>query len=175
MNYDSDLNNLEPSTPPVMVGCYSKIPDDPKKLKTGVGNLYSGGVTQLILLPNKKIIVGTGNGTIELIEIVSIPAGAMTKQLVKLPSTPQIRTVSLLVKFNIEDKIFIEPLKFFQLKKTSVRGAVTSITWYEKNSFLVSTSCCEIYEVNSTNLKSNIILTCHTDSVYDVAFPQYVI
>ncbi|CAD6241390.1 GSCOCG00002716001-RA-CDS [Cotesia congregata] len=150
LNYDSDLNNLEPSTSPVMVGCYSKIPEDPKKLKTGVGNLYSGGVTQLILLPNKKIIVGTGNGTIELIEIVPIPAGAMAKQLVKLPCTPQIRT----------------------LKKTTVRGAVTSITWYEKNSFLVSTSCCEIYEINSTNLKSNIILTCHTDSVYDVAFPH---
>lgn len=76
-----------------MVGCYSKIPEDPKKLKTGVGNLYPGGVTQLLLLQNKKIIVGTGDGTIELIEIVPVPAGAAAKQLVKLPSTPQIRTV----------------------------------------------------------------------------------
>ena len=93
LNYDHSLEYMEPVQPPIMMGCYSKIPKDQKKMKDGEGDLYAGGVTCLLLLPNDKIAVGAGDGTVELIAIVGTPVKSSGKT-VKLPSTPQIRTVS---------------------------------------------------------------------------------
>ncbi|XP_034936102.1 cilia- and flagella-associated protein 52 [Chelonus insularis] len=149
LNFDRDINILEPVKPPVLVGCYSKIPSDIKKLKTGVGDLYAAGVTALYLIQKKKLIVGTGDGTLELTEIIAVNIIASSKQKIKLPSTPQIKT----------------------LKTCKVQGAVTSIMQYDEQSLLVGTSCCEICQVSLTNLRTKIIITCHTDSVYDIAFP----
>lgn len=52
-----------------MVGCYSKIPRHTSKANSNGGEVYAGGVKNLLLLPKKKIVVGAGDGTVELIEI----------------------------------------------------------------------------------------------------------
>lgn len=78
---------------PVMIGCYSKITRDPRKMRTGEGDLYAGGVSSLLLLKDGRLVVGTGDGTIELIEIISRKNGR-TKKPSKFPNTPQILAVS---------------------------------------------------------------------------------
>lgn len=78
---------------PVMIGCYSKITRDPRKMRTGEGDLYAGGVSSLLLLKDGKLVVGTGDGIIELIEIISRKNGR-TKKPSKFPNTPQILAVS---------------------------------------------------------------------------------
>lgn len=83
---------MEPVQTPIMIGCYSKIPTNLKRLKTGEGDLYVGGVKNLLLLSNGQLIVGAGDGTIELTEIVNIETGNSTK--IKLPTVPRIRVVS---------------------------------------------------------------------------------
>ena len=82
---------MEPVQPPVMIGCYSKISKDAKNRKLGVGDLYSGGVNNLLLYSHDRILVGTGDGTLELITIVELNVKSDKK--LKCPSTPQIKTV----------------------------------------------------------------------------------
>lgn len=89
LNYDSDLNRVEPIQPPVLVGCYSKIPVNIQLMKKG--ELFCNGVTSLLWLSAKKLLVGTGDGTIEIVQIVSPP---YFKQSFKLPSTPQLQSVN---------------------------------------------------------------------------------
>lgn len=93
MNLRDDLQCGEPARLPVMIGCYSKITRDPKKRKTGEGDLYAGGVRSLLLLKDGKLVVGTGDGTIELIQIISMKENRIRKPS-KFPNTPQILTVS---------------------------------------------------------------------------------
>ncbi|XP_015113522.1 cilia- and flagella-associated protein 52 [Diachasma alloeum] len=150
LNYDTDLSRMEPVQPPVMIGCYSKISTNPKKLKMGTGDLYSGGVTNVVILPGRKIIVATGDGTVELAGVLEHPSSPSCKEAVKLPTTPQLRP----------------------MMKARVGGSVTSIVRHGKNSFVVGTSFCEIYQICLTDFSPRITLTCHIDAVYDIAFPH---
>lgn len=77
--------------PPVMVGCYSKVSKDPKNQRKGIGDLYSGGVSNLLLLKSGKLIVGSGNGAVEMVEIVDCRISR--NKLAAGPSTPQLKTV----------------------------------------------------------------------------------
>lgn len=61
-------------------------------MKAGEGDLYAGGVKSLLLLQNERLVVGAGDGTVELIEIMSRISRTPIKPS-KLPNTPQIFTV----------------------------------------------------------------------------------
>ena len=92
LNYYHNMEHMEPVQSPIMIGCYSKIPKDSRKMKMGMGDLYEGGVTTLLLLDDEKLLVGSGAGNVELIRIVDTSINF--NQGVKLPSTPQIKTVN---------------------------------------------------------------------------------
>ena len=85
------MEHMEPVQPPVMVGCYSKISKDAKNRRLGVGDLYCGGVSTLLLHKHGRLIVGTGDGSLELVTIVE--TCVKPDQRIKSPSTPQIKTV----------------------------------------------------------------------------------
>lgn len=96
LNLRDDLEcGDSPARSPVMIGCYSKITRDLRKMKTGEGDLYAGGVTSLLLLKDGKLLVGTGDGTVELIQIINRKE-SRTHKPSKFPNTPQILTVNLL-------------------------------------------------------------------------------
>lgn len=66
-----------------------------KKMKAGEGDLYAGGIKTLLLLKDERLVVGAGDGMVELIEIINKNNRAHTKSSIsKLPNTPQIFTVS---------------------------------------------------------------------------------
>jgi len=93
LNLRDDLQCGEPARLPVLIGCYSKITRDPRKMKMGEGDLYAGGVRNLLLLKDGKLVIGTGDGTVELVQIISIKE-SRTHKPSKFPNTPQIFTVS---------------------------------------------------------------------------------
>lgn len=75
---------------PIMIGCYSKVPRHAAKIKTSDGEAYAGGVKNMLVLGKEEnIIVGAGDGTIELVQIsedlVASCAGNKTKKLLILP------------------------------------------------------------------------------------------
>ncbi|KYN02582.1 PREDICTED: cilia- and flagella-associated protein 52 [Cyphomyrmex costatus] len=150
LNLRDDLQCGEPVCLPVMIGCYSKITRDPRKMKTGEGDLYAGGVRSLLLLKDRKLVVGTGNGTIELIQIINIKESRTHKQQSKFPNTPQILTH----------------------QKENVCSAITSMVLYLNEFVLVGTSWCEIYQITLSNFHMRLLVTCHTSCIYSIAFPR---
>ncbi|XP_058791457.1 cilia- and flagella-associated protein 52 [Phymastichus coffea] len=148
LNYHHDLERAEPAQPPLMVGCYSRISSSPKNRRLGVGDLYSGGVSNLLLCKADLMIVGAGDGTLELVTIVEGKTKADAR--IKCPSTPQIKTIL----------------------SEHVRGGVTSLLLHKQEYAIVGTSLSEIYQVKLADFDMRLLLTCHTAAIYDVAFPH---
>ncbi|XP_076756807.1 cilia- and flagella-associated protein 52 [Xylocopa sonorina] len=134
---------------PVMIGCYSKIPTRAKKENLNNVEVYAGGVKNLLLLENEKLIVGAGDGTIELVEIAKRPASAVNKM----------------------NKLLIIPA-IITHRTTNVCGMVTSMIQYKTDFILVGTALCEIYEIETSNFRTRLIITCHISSIHDIAFPR---
>ncbi|XP_018350730.1 PREDICTED: cilia- and flagella-associated protein 52 isoform X2 [Trachymyrmex septentrionalis] len=148
---DEFLQRGEPAYLPVMIGCYSKITRDPRKMKMGEGDLYAGGVRSLLILKDGKLVVGTGDGTIELIQIINIKESRTHKQPSKFPNTPQILTH----------------------QKENVCSAVTSMVLHLNEFVLIGTSWCEIYQIKLSNFADmRLLVTCHTSCIYSIAFPR---
>ncbi|XP_039306086.1 cilia- and flagella-associated protein 52 [Solenopsis invicta] len=150
LNLRDDLQCGEPMRLPVMIGCYSKITRDPRKMKVGEGDLYAGGVRCLLLLKDEKLVVGTGDGTIELIQIIICKKENRSHKPSKFPNTPQILTH----------------------QKETVCSAVTSMVLHLNEFLLVGTSWCEIYQIQLSNFHMRLLVTCHTNCIYSIAFPR---
>ncbi|XP_072208330.1 cilia- and flagella-associated protein 52 [Excalfactoria chinensis] len=59
------------------------------------------------------------------------------------------------------------------MKSIQVQGGVTSITRRgQGHQFFVGTNACQIYRVNYTAFKEELITTCHSDAVHDIVFPS---
>ncbi|XP_020710448.2 cilia- and flagella-associated protein 52 [Athalia rosae] len=150
LNYYHNMEFMEPVRSPVMVGCYSKVPKNLKKLHTEAF-LYGGGVTSLALLNDGRLIVGAGDGSLELVKILeNEPVSNFGEAKLKLPTTPQIVT----------------------LAKTDVKNVVTSLVLHEQKFVFVGTVFCEIYQINIADFDIRLLVTCHTNSIYDIVFPH---
>ncbi|XP_075626823.1 cilia- and flagella-associated protein 52 [Balearica regulorum gibbericeps] len=58
------------------------------------------------------------------------------------------------------------------MKKIQVQGAVTSLTCRgHGHQFFVGTNQCQIYQINYTAFKEELITTCHNEAVHDIVFP----
>ncbi|NXS58914.1 CFA52 protein, partial [Brachypteracias leptosomus] len=58
------------------------------------------------------------------------------------------------------------------MKKIQVQGAVTSLTGRgQGHQFFVGTNKCQIYRVNFTAFKEELIAACHNEAVHDIVFP----
>ncbi|KAI4494894.1 hypothetical protein M0804_001095 [Polistes exclamans] len=134
---------------PVMVGCYSKMYKGSRKINPEKGQIecYAGGVNKILLLKDEKMIIGAGDGTIELIEIVDIDFSK--RKLTKLPSTPQIKTHLV----------------------ENVCSTVTSMLLYKNDFVLVGTVLSEIYQIRLRDFDMRLIVTCHNSSIYSIVFP----
>lgn len=182
-------NDLEcgdsPARSPVMIGCYSKITRDLRKMKMGEGDLYSGGVTSLLLLKDGKLLVGTGDGTVEMIQIINRKE-SRTHKPSKFPNTPQILTVSLLfinlfrkgiyydkeINNSRPHEIIVFFFFIYQHQKENVCSAITSMVLYLNEFVLIGTVWCEIYQIQLSNFHMRLLVTSHTSCIYSVAFPR---
>ncbi|XP_034191821.2 cilia- and flagella-associated protein 52 isoform X2 [Osmia lignaria lignaria] len=135
---------------PIMIGCYSKIPKHMSRGNSNGGEVYAGGVKNLLLLPKKKIVVGAGDGTIELIEI---------------------KENSGFVKDEAKKNSLVIPC-IITHRSGNVCATVTSMTRYRNDFLLVGTSLCEIHEIELSTFRTRIIVTCHTSAIHDLAFPR---
>ncbi|CAH1119873.1 unnamed protein product [Phaedon cochleariae] len=144
--FHHDVEILEPVKQPSLVGCWARLTR--KKLPRGSVDLYQQGVRAIKLLFNGLLIVGAGDGTVELVE-ESTPKSA-ADPTVKLPSIPALRV----------------------FKTTNVNGAVTSLQMIDDDTVLAATVNAEIYAIRLDDFNAELIVTCHTSSIYDIAFPN---
>ncbi|XP_066256318.1 cilia- and flagella-associated protein 52 [Euwallacea similis] len=147
LNFHQDVEILEPVKTPCVVGCFARITK--KKLRRGSVDLYQQGVRSIKRLFSGELIIGAGDGTLDLAIESEKPVIPIDSD-VKLPSIPCLKI----------------------LKSTNVNSAVTSLQMLDDHTILLGTAASEIYEVNTKDFQAKLILTCHTDAIYDVAFPH---
>lgn len=151
LNFSSDATMVTPSKSPALIGCFAKYPTPTKKRSTITVVLYSKGVTSLYLMPDGTMIVGSGNGVVELVQ--------------KRPPPPN-------KKYCPEEKKLTTPTHplLVALKSANVDSSVTSIQIMD-SVILVGTVDCELFTVRADNFAVTRLFTCHTSIVFDLAFP----
>ncbi|KAL1117056.1 hypothetical protein AAG570_004384, partial [Ranatra chinensis] len=152
LNFSEDPKEYQPIKTPRMIGCYAKLPlkkSPPGKPPTC--DLYKMGVRQLILLDNNLMVVGAGDGTVEMIE--------------------ELETVA--VDHNGSSFVLAIPTYplFKKIRTCSVGSLVTSLQMLKKQ-LIVGTLRCEVFLVDFKTFEVSLILTCHTSAIYDLAFPD---
>ncbi|XP_050310647.1 cilia- and flagella-associated protein 52 [Anthonomus grandis grandis] len=148
LNFHHDMEILEPVRTPSVVGCFARITK--KKLRRGSVDLYQQGVRAIRRLFSGELIIGAGDGVLELVieaEKPVIPGDIMD---VKMPSVPALKI----------------------LKSTNVNSPVTSIQLMGEDTILVGTAASEIYQVGLSDFSAKLIVTCHTAAIYDITFPH---
>ncbi|KAF5303922.1 hypothetical protein FQA39_LY01707 [Lamprigera yunnana] len=148
LNYHHDAEVLMPVRPPLMQGCFTKI--SKKKLAKGCVELYAQGVRSLLLLKERLLLVGAGNGDIELVEELK-PRKLPENDSVafKLPSVPVLKVI----------------------KSTNIKSSITSIQIFRGHTILAGTVNCEIFSINLDTFDPALIVTCHSSTIYCLAFP----
>ncbi|KAF3421546.1 hypothetical protein E2986_01513 [Frieseomelitta varia] len=128
----------EGSKYPVMIGCYSKIPT---RRRTRVAKTNG---------PNVEVYAGgTGDGTVELIEITK-DARLNVNKMNKSLTIPAIITN----------------------EHNSLKNNILYCTVPYSECMCHATALCEIYEIELSSFQMRLIVTCHTNSIYDLAFPR---
>ncbi|XP_044270982.1 cilia- and flagella-associated protein 52 [Tribolium madens] len=148
LNYHHDPDVLIPAKHPMTVGCFTRI--SKKKLPEGKVDLYSLGVKSIRRLFAGPLLIGAGDGTLELVEEIKSKGGGDKGKRVKVPSVPTLRC----------------------LKSTNVFSAVTSLQLLKNDTvILAGTINCEIYQIDMATFNTELLVTCHTSTIYDIAFP----
>ncbi|GLV43741.1 uncharacterized protein CBL_06935 [Carabus blaptoides fortunei] len=145
LNYHANTAVTDPVCAPIMVGCYGRI-NEREQTQQKV-DLYSMGVRAIICLNVKVLLIGAGDGTINAVEETTFTFKSNTR---KLPTTPQLRV----------------------LKSTNVRTMVTSLSRMNKLTVLAGTVASEIFSIDVKTFEKKLLLTCHTSTIYDLAFPH---
>lgn len=145
LNFHHDPDILTLNKKPSIVGCFARISN--KKLPKGKVDLYENGIRAIKRLANGDLVIGAGDGTIEIVVEAK-------KRKVELPpgiSTPSIPGLQI-------------------LKTQHLKTMITSINILKKQ-LLVATVKCEIFSIDMETFKIALLFTCHTDTIYDISFP----
>ncbi|XP_059614084.1 cilia- and flagella-associated protein 52 [Phlebotomus argentipes] len=136
-------DDLEKGASPTLLGCYAR--HNPRKSSGQDCSRYSNGVRELWLLEKGKILIGAGDGTVDLVE-----------------------------ERNVSFKNYHNPTwpQYKSLKRTKVNGPVSSFQLLDSGTVLIGTEACEIYSLALGSFEIKLLKTCHTGPVYDIAFPH---
>lgn len=66
-----------------------------KRLPKGTVDLYKNGVRSIRLLPEDRLLIGAGDGTVELVEQTQAIVKEPSSIAFKLPSIPALKVVSV--------------------------------------------------------------------------------
>ncbi|XP_060861049.1 cilia- and flagella-associated protein 52-like [Metopolophium dirhodum] len=155
LNFSSDTAVVAPTNAPTLVGCFAKYPPAGKN-KRGTSaaaavELYSKGITALYLVADGTMLVGSGDGVVELVKQKA--RGTCSK-----PDSTRLATPT-------------RPL-LVAVKSANVDSSVTSIQLMADGIVLVGTVNCELFAIRAHDFDVTCLFTCHTSVVYDLAFPH---
>lgn len=91
LNCQNKLGAMGDERPPILLGCFAR--HNPKKPPGKDCEKYKNGVRDLLILTEcNQLIIGAGDGTIELVEERN---GKFSKEYPSAPTWPQLKTVSI--------------------------------------------------------------------------------
>ncbi|EDW37776.1 GL15062 [Drosophila persimilis] len=112
-------------------------------------NRYVNGVRALYIVDESRLLIGAGNGDVELVEErTDVPL--INFRDYPGPTWPYLRV----------------------LKTTRVSGRISSFVRSTQDLFYICTDTNEIYGLTITTWKLKLLRTCHTKSVYCITFPK---
>ncbi|CAD7082906.1 unnamed protein product, partial [Hermetia illucens] len=127
----------------ILLGCYAR--HNPRKPKGKDCEKYVNGVREVYIVGNGQLLIGAGDGSIELVEERNVVLKDYNS-----PTWPQFKSI----------------------KHTKVNGAVTSITKLSNSIFLIGTDNNEVYTLALPSFDLKLHKTCHKATVYDIVFPK---
>ncbi|CRK95621.1 CLUMA_CG009079, isoform A [Clunio marinus] len=130
---------------PILLGCFAR--HNPKKPFGKDCEKFENGVRDLLILPSGQLIIGAGDGSVEIVE-----------------------------ERNCKFKDYPSPTwpNFKVLKRTKVFGVISSLQLLKNELLLIGTENCEMYSIPLKTFDGNqmkLLKTCHTSRVNDIAFP----
>ncbi|XP_022914302.2 cilia- and flagella-associated protein 52 [Onthophagus taurus] len=149
LNFHHDVEVLDPVKRPILMGSFSKHPQKP--LPEGCIELYSQGIRAIKLIGKEELLIGGGDGTIDIVQERRVHIKPAKTVAYKLCSTPEL----------------------FVLKSTKINGIPTSFNIFQNDQLFVGTNCCELYSINLTTFQTVLLITCHKSTIFDVAFPYH--
>lgn len=130
---------------PTLLGCYAR--HNPAKAYGKDCEHFEFGVRDLLILNNGQLIIGAGDGSVEIVE-----------------------------ERNCKFKNYPSPTSpnFKVIKRAKISGVISTLQLVNEVLLLIGTENCEIYSIpllafDNTQIK--LIKTCHTSSINDIAFP----
>ncbi|XP_034657831.1 cilia- and flagella-associated protein 52 [Drosophila subobscura] len=112
-------------------------------------NRYVNGVRALYIVDDGRLLIGAGNGDVELVEErTDVPL--INFRDYPGPTWPYLRV----------------------LKTTRVSGLISSFVRSTSDLFYICTDTNEIYGLTISTWKLKLLRTCHTKSVYSITFPK---
>ncbi|CAH2106012.1 unnamed protein product [Euphydryas editha] len=155
INYPSDPTAAVAHCKPSLIGCLAKC-GPLKKGKRPESICYSQGIESILIMTDGCIIVGAGDGTIDVLDEINWK-GDFPKGKIIDPNKPHFRA----------------------LKSTKLDGCITSLELMEspslkgeKRLLLAGTKTSEIYAINVTTFDPILVVTCHRCAINDIAFPR---
>lgn len=145
LNCSDDSSQASADKIPTLLGCYAR--HNPLKPFGKDCDKFENGVRDLLILPNGQLIIGAGDGSVEIVE-----------------------------ERNCKFKDYPSPTwpNFKVLKRTKISGVISSLQLLRNELLLIGTENCEIYSIPLRTFDSSqmkLLKTCHTSTVNDIAFP----
>lgn len=146
LNCNDDSSQAASDKIPTLLGCFAR--HNPSKPFGKDCEKFENGVRDLLILPTGLLIIGAGDGSVEIVE-----------------------------ERNIKFKDYPSPTwpNFKVLKRTKIYGVISSLQLLHNELLLIGTENCEIYSIPLRTFDQNqikLLKTCHTSTVNDIAFPH---
>ncbi|XP_013199534.2 cilia- and flagella-associated protein 52 [Amyelois transitella] len=155
INYPPDPMAYVMNIKPSLLGCLAKCGPF-RKGKKPDAVCYSQGVEAILIMDDGCIIVGGGDGTIDILDEINW-TGEFPKGKILDPCRPHFKA----------------------LKTAKLDGCITSLEMMEsptkkgdKRLLLVGTRTSEIYAINMATFSPVLVVTCHRCAINDIAFPR---
>ncbi|XP_026319264.1 cilia- and flagella-associated protein 52 [Hyposmocoma kahamanoa] len=155
INYPSDPGESVSHCKPALIGCLAKC-GPWKKGKRPESQCYSQGIESILIMDDGCLIVGAGDGTIDILDEINWKGGFPKGKIVS-PNQPYFKA----------------------LKTCKLLGCITSLELLEsphlqgdKRLLLAGTRTSEIYAINVVTFTPLLVVTCHRCAINDIAFPR---
>lgn len=171
LNCCDSANVTKAGTFSSMVGAYGT--HNPRKPFGKDCNRYVNGLRVVYIVDDGLLLMGAGDGVLELVEERKDIRETSFKNYPS-PTWPMLKTVrrSDGGEELIKKKCIAE--SFFQLKRTKVNGAITSMVQITPIEYYIATEANEIYLLNIKMFTLKLLKTSHREAVHNIVFPKYV-
>ncbi|XP_046394132.1 cilia- and flagella-associated protein 52 [Ischnura elegans] len=147
LNLPTHPKNDDSFNSPALLNCMALVPFS-KGDNSKTVDCYHNGVRALALLSDEMMIIGAGDGQVDMVREQKKKTVKPDGIAIKNPTKPLLKRV----------------------RCTSVKAEITSLVVINEQ-IIVGTMSSEIYSIDLKSFQVTLAVTCHTSRIYGIAFP----